>query len=281
LNDLNLNTAHANYTTTAIADGVATITMNRPDKLNGWTMEMMDAFKAAFIKADAHDDVKAIILTSTGKYYSAGVNLAGTIKIMPPKALRELIIEHNQNLFEAFLQVKKPLLVAVNGPAIGASVTSATLSNYVIAGESATFSTPFAALGIVPEGCSSIHFARLMGEETAQRMLGEEGWKPTATEAQAAGLIQKVVPNEKLEKEAFKIAKAWAKKSEQRQFLGGSELKELLEVNAKESAALADAFLSAAFMKEQGRFLWSKKKRVPAATFFALWASRPVWSLLL
>lgn len=281
MNDLKLTDSEAKYVTTSVSEGVATIKMNRPDKLNGWTMEMMNAFKQAFVNADAHDDVKAIVFTGTGKYYSAGVNLAGTIKVMPPRALRNLIVEHNQNLFEAFLNVQKPILVAINGPAIGASVTSATLTNHVIAGESATFSTPFAALGIVPEGCSSVHFARLMGEETAQRMLGEEGWKPTAAEAQEAGLIQAVVADEDLEEEAFKIAKSWADKGETRKFLGGSELAELLEVNAKESAALADAFLSAPFMKEQGRFLWSKKKKVPAATFFALWAARPVWSKFL
>lgn len=280
-NDLNLTNARANFIKSSISESVAIITMNNPDKLNGWTLEMMDAIRAAFIQADAHNDVSAIILTAMGEYYSAGVDLAGSMKVMPPKALHALIVEHNQNLFEAFLMVKKPLLVAINGPAIGASVTSATLSNYVIAGDNATFSTPFSALGIVPEGCSSVHFVRLMGEETAERMLGEEGWKPNAAEAFAAGLVQKVVTNETLEREAFEIAREWVKKSEVRKFLAGSELQELREVNAQESIVLADALLSAAFMKGQGRFLWRKKKRLSAATFFTLWASRPVWSLLL
>ena len=281
VNDLNFSGDSPKYVTTSVSDGVATITMNRPDKLNGWTMEMMDAFKEAFIKADSHQDVKAIIFTGNGSYYSAGVNLGGTIKVMHPKALKKMIVDHNQKLFEAFLLCKKPILVAVNGPAIGASVTSATLCNGVIASENATFSTPFAALGIVPEGCSSIHFARLMGEQNAQRMLGKEGWKPTAKEAHDAGLIQGVFPEDKLKEEALKIAKEWVANGEERKFLAGSELDELLRVNAEESVALADAFLGAEFMKEQGRFLWSKKKHAPAAVFYSLWALRPLWSRLM
>ena len=148
MNELNLNTGAAEYVLTSINEGVATVTMNKPKKLNGWTMEMMDAFKEAFVKASESDAVKAVVFTGTGNYFSAGVNLGGTIKLMHPKELHDLIVGHNQSLFEAFLNCTKPILVAINGPAIGASVTSATLCNGIIASETATFSTPFAALGL-------------------------------------------------------------------------------------------------------------------------------------
>lgn len=281
MNELNLTSAAADYISTTIKDGVLTVMMNRPQKLNGWTMEMMDGFKEAFSKAAGTDAVKVIIFTGTGEYFSAGVNLGGTIQLKHPKKLHQMIVEHNQRLFETFLDCPKPILVAVNGPAIGASVTSATLCNGIIASEKATFSTPFAALGITPEGCSSIHFPRLMGEANAQRMLGDEGWKPTAAEALKVGLVQWVVPHEELLPEAQKIAEEWIANNEQRKFLAGSELSELKAVNAKESVALADAFLGAAFLREQGRFLWSKKKRAPSAMFFTLWALRPLWSQLI
>jgi len=277
VNELDLTSSAAEYVETSIKDGVATVMMNRPAKLNGWTMEMMDAFKEAFAKADEAKAVKAIILTGSGKYYSAGVNLGGTIQVMPPKELHKLIVEHNQELFEAFLDCKKPILVAINGPAIGASVTSATLCNGIISSETGTFSTPFAALGITPEGCSSIHFSRLMGEKNAQRMLGDEGWKPSAKEALKAGLVQWVVPADELIEEAQKIAQGWVKSGETRKFLAGSELEELQQANARESLELADAFLGADFLREQGRFLWSKKKHAPSLMFFSLWALRPIW----
>ena len=95
-------------------------------------------------------------------------------------------MENNQALFNLFLDFPKPILIAVNGPALGASVTSATLCDGIIASDKATFSTPFAALGVTPEGCSSVQFARLMGEENAERMLGREGWRPGAEEVEHA-----------------------------------------------------------------------------------------------
>lgn len=281
MNELNLASKAAKYVSTRIENGVATIMMNRPDKLNGWTEEMMEAFKLAFSEAATHADVKAVIFTGAGKYFSAGVNLGGTIQVMHPKKLHGFIVTHNQSLFEIFLDFPKPILVAVNGPAIGASVTSATLCNGMIAAENATFSTPFAALGITPEGCSSIHFPRLMGKANAERMLGKEGWKPTAKEALDAGLVQWVAPQDQLQQEAQKIAEDWVAKGESRKFLAGSELNELKAANARESIELADAFLGSAFLKEQARFLWSKNKKGPAAMFFSLWALRPLWSQLI
>lgn len=281
-NALGLNRAEAKYIQSVIEEnGVAIITMNRPEKLNGWTLPMMQAFKTALIKADEQDAVKAIIFTGRGRYYSAGVNLGGTLKLRPPRALHKMLVSHNKALFEAFLRCKKPILAAVNGPAIGASVTSATLCNGIIAAESATFSTPFAALGITPEGCSSVHFERLMGKENAKRMLGLAGWRPTAQEALAAGLVQWVVPDEQLMTQARQIAGQWIEQGQERAFLAGGKLEEFLDVNARESEQLADAFLGADFMNAQARFLWRKNKRVPSLVFFSLWASRPLWGKLL
>jgi enoyl-CoA hydratase/carnithine racemase len=192
-----------------------------------------------------------------------------------------MIVEQNQALFDAFLDFPKPLLVAVNGPAIGASVTSATLCDGIIASERATFSTPFTALGVTPEGCSSVHFARIMGQANAERMLGEEGWKPTAEEALEAGLIQWVAPHDKLEEESRRIAQEWIASGATRSFRGGSERDELKTVNASESVALADAFLSTPFLKAQFKFLWSKKKRGPAVMFLTMLITRPLWSRFL
>lgn len=94
---------------------------------------------------------------------------------------------------------QKPIIVAANGPAVGGVVTSASLCDAIIASDTATFSTPFSALGLVPEGCSSVHFERIMGgRKNAQRMLGPEGWKPTAEEAKEVGLVSEVVPHDQV-----------------------------------------------------------------------------------
>ena len=262
-------------------DGITTLIMNTPARLNGWTMEMMNALREAFRVAAQDDETRLLILTGADPYYCAGVNLAATLRLGHPRKLREMIVEHNRSLFDMFLDFPKPLLVAVNGPAIGASVTSATLCDGIIASDKATFSTPFAALGVTPEGCSSVHFARLMGQANAQRMLGEEGWKPNAAEALEAGLIQWVVPHDKLLDEASAIAREWIVAGVTRSFQGGSKRDELKAVNASESQALADAFLSAPFIRAQFRFLWRKKKWGPAAMFLTMLIFRPVWSRLL
>ncbi|MGR5140241.1 enoyl-CoA hydratase/isomerase family protein [Photobacterium sp. DNB23_23_1] len=278
---MNLTPVSAGHLMTRREQGVLTITMNRPGKLNGWTMAMMNALKEVFEKANGEDSVKAVILTGAGNYYSAGVNLSGTLKLMPPRKLRELIAENNQALFEVFLGCTKPLLIAINGPAIGASVTSATLANGIIAADNATFSTPFAALGVTPEGCSSVHLPRLIGEKSAQRMLGAEGWKPDAQQALAIGLIQDVAPQTELMERADYIVRQWLEEGKQRELLAGSEIDELRKVNADESQQLADAFLKAAFLKHQAQFLWRKKKFMPSMVFWLLWGARPLWKLWL
>ncbi len=272
---------HENLIVTQHDDGITTLRMNMPSRLNGWTMEMMEALSFAFKLAASDDATKVVILTGTDPYYSAGVNLGGTIKLMHPRRLRASIIKHNQSLFDTFLDFPKPLLVAVNGPAIGASVTSATLCDGMIASERASFSTPFARLGVPPEGCSSEMFERLLGSKNAQRMLGKEGWQPRGREALDCGLVQWVVPHEKLLQEAHKIAKTWIEEGATRTYRAGFSNQRLKAINAEESIRVADSFLDVPFLRGQYMFLWRKKKRVPAAVFFGLRLLHPLWSRLI
>ena len=265
---------------TKTENGVTTLTMNNPGKLNGWTMDMMAALKSAMTAAATDEATLAVVLTGADPYYCAGVNLGATLKPAHPKVLREMIVEHNQGLFDSFLDFPKPILVAANGPAIGASVTSATLCDAIIASERATFSTPFAALGVPPEGCSSEMFPALLKDD-AQRMLGQEGFKPTGTEAAEIGLVDRVVEHDALMAEATRTAEGWAKEGRKRQFRGGFTKDRLKAVNAAESQAVADAFLDVPFLKAQYEFLKSKGKRQPAAMFYVLWKTRRLWSKLL
>ena len=262
-------------------NGVLTLTMNHPRRLNGWTLEMMDALFGAMASAATDDAVGAIVITGADPYYSAGVNLSSTIAITWPKQLREMIREHNQSVFDRFIEHPKPILIAVNGPAIGATVTSATLCDAIIASENATFSTPFAKLGVPPEGCSSVHLPRLIGDDAAQRMLGPDGWVPTAAEALEVGLVDEVVAHDELLPRAQAIAEGWVTEGRGRVFKAGATADDLKRINAAESIALADAFLDTPFLLGQYRFLKSRKKTGPALTFFALAATRPLWRLML
>lgn len=264
---------------TETVDGVTTLTMNNPSKLNGWTVKMLEALRDAIASAATDEATRAVVLTGADPYYCAGVNLGATLKPQHPAKLHAFIVEHNQALFDMFIEFPKPILVAVNGPAIGACVTSATLCDAILASEKATFSTPFHALGVSPEGCSSEMFPRILGE-AGQRMLGPEGWKPTAAEALEIGLVQWVVPHEQLMAEAQRIARGWVEEGKERSYRGGFSREELHAINARESVTLADAFLSPPFLDGQFRFLWGKGKRPMALAFLAARLTHPLWSRL-
>ena len=219
-----------------------------------------------------------------------------------PQKLHEFIVKNNAAIFDAFLDFPKPLIVAANGPAIGACVTSATLCDAIIASEKATFSTPFAKLGIVPEvnlshfyiqilfihfnvcffhkGCSSVHFERIMGPTNAKKML-DEGWTPTAKEALEAGLVQEVVPHNDLLECAQARGEQWVKEKKVRNLIKDNLVSEYKDINMKESYALADAFLATPFLAAQYNFLKQKGKTQQANIFWFLKVSRPLWSLLL
>ncbi|KAH8063420.1 enoyl-CoA delta-isomerase 2 [Aureococcus anophagefferens] len=230
---------------------------------------MLLSVHTQFVDAAQDDAVKAVILTGAGDYYCAGVDLASSLTPMMPAALHEMIYRSNKKVFDTFLDFPKPLCVAVNGPNIGAAVTTATLADGVVASERATFSTPFARLGVTPEGCSSVHFEYLMGAEHAARMLGDEGWAPTGAEAAAAGLVDRCVPHDELLDAADAAHRGFA------------DTAALKAVNERESRDLADAFLSTKFLRAQADFLSSKGKTRPALAFKVLIATRPAWSLLL
>ncbi len=262
-------------------DGVTTLTFSQPARLNGWTAPLLAELLGALHRLNHAPDTRVLILTGEGRYYSAGVNLGGTLRLDHPRTLHQFIVTHNQSIFDHFLDFDKPIVAAVNGPAIGAPVTSATLCDTILASDRATFSTPFARLGVTAEGCSSVLFGRLMGDDTAQRMLGPEGWTPSATEAAEAGLIDRVVSHDALMDEAYALARKWIAEGRTRQFRGGMTRAALKAINADESQRLADAFLSPPFLRGQMKFLWSKKKFGPATLFTGLWATRPLWRLLL
>jgi len=259
---------------------VTTLTMNDPKKLNGWTGPMMVTIREYFRKYAKDDGTKALVLTGADPYYCAGVNLSATMKPMHPKKLHALIVQNNKAIFDAFLDFPKPILIAANGPAIGACVTSATLCDGIVASDRATFNVPFATLGIPPEGCSSVHFERMLGSTVANRLLND-GWRPTGAEAAEVGLVTEVVEHSRLASRAQEIAETWVEQGRKRQIPAGGKVDEYKRVNYEESIRLADAFLSVPFLQAQYKFLRSKGKNSNAAIFWIIKTSRPLWSKLL
>lgn len=265
----------------AVKNDIATITYNRPERYNAWTMDMISALQEALRQCAEDPGVKAAILTGSGAFYCSGVDFAGAIRPMWPSRLFEFSRAKNQGLFEAYLDFPKPLFAAVNGPAMGAAVTSAALCDAMLADPSATFQTPFRSLGMTAEGCSSVNFPRLLGEANARVML-EEGRKIGAEEAWGFGLVTEVVsPPVQLMDRAQAFAEAWVASGRGRRLAEEAGwLDELRRANAEESVALARSFLQRPFLDAQYRFAAQRGKAGPQAIFWAARALSPLLSPL-
>lgn len=270
--------------------GVATLRFNNPRKLNAWGKALMAEKHAALAAAEADDSVKAVVLTGTGKYYCAGVDLPSVLKPMPPAKLVKTITEMNEKLFDVFLTFQKPIFAAVNGPSIGAAVTSATLCDGIVANTRATFHTPFAALGLVPEGCSSVLFDEILGKDMANKMLNEN-YKMSAAEALEHHMLLQVVesgdeaPEEgedtKLVEAAMEHAERYLEAHGGKRARPAVETERLRKVNADESVALANAFVSERFFRAMEANAARSGKTNVVRTFQGLRLSRPIWSLFL
>ena len=181
---------------------VLTITLHRPDKLNAFTVTMMHELIDAFDRADADDAVRAIIVTGAGRAFCAGADLSGGGGTFDAGrgAQPQTIEEHRDGGGQVVLRIfesKKPVIAAINGPAVGVGITMTLPMDVRIAAQSARMGFVFAKRGIVPEACSSWFLPRLVGISRAAewvytaRVFGAE-------EALAGGLVSRVVAPEAL-----------------------------------------------------------------------------------
>ncbi|XP_061615135.1 LOW QUALITY PROTEIN: enoyl-CoA delta isomerase 2, mitochondrial [Phyllopteryx taeniolatus] len=192
-------------------DDITTITLNRPAKKNAITSQMYEEIIEALQQA-AQDRSVVTVFTGAGDFYCSGNDLSNFTKIpeggveQMAKAGGELLRKY----VKAFIDFPKPLVAAVNGPAVGISVTVMGMFDLVYATESATFHTPFSQLGQSPEGCSSYTFPRIMGFSKANEMLLFNK-KLTAFQACQLGLVTEVFPDGSFQTEVRSRLKSYAK----------------------------------------------------------------------
>lgn len=188
------------------ADGVRTITLNRPDKLNSFNEHMHAALRVALDGARG-EAIRAIVLTAAGKGFCAGQDLGDRVQGEDGKApdLGHTIDTLWNPLVRAIRSLEKPVVCAVNGVAAGAGANVALSCDLVLAARSARFIQPFCRLGLVPDSGGTWLLPRLVGEARAKglAMLGEPLF---AEQAEAWGLIWKAVDDDKLQVEARKLA---------------------------------------------------------------------------
>jgi len=184
-----------------LADRVATITLDRPDRLNAFTRRMRDELIDAFGRADADDEVRVVIVTGAGRAFCAGADLSAGRDTFNAANRESAGLEDRRDgggrVSLAIYASKKPVIAAVNGPAVGVGVTMTLPMDIRIASSAARFGFVFARRGIVPEACSSWFLPKVVGISRAAEWL-YTGRVFGAEEALAGGLVSRVVPPEEL-----------------------------------------------------------------------------------
>jgi enoyl-CoA hydratase/carnithine racemase len=181
----------------AVADRVATVTFNRPGQLNTLTLEMIHALAALVDRADGDDDVRAIVVTGSGRAFCAGADLSGSespfASAQPTPSPDTVEPDAGGVLALRIHRCRKPVIAAINGSAAGVGVTMTLPMDARFAADGARFALPFVRRGIVPESASSWFLPRIVGLDRALDWC-LSGRTFDAQEALAAGLVRSLHP---------------------------------------------------------------------------------------
>ena len=193
-----------------VQDGIATITLNRPEQLNAFNRTMMTELIEALDQCDADDTIKAIVFTGAGRAYCAGADLSSGGNTFNADGRSDrpsgLHPDGGGVLTLRLFECKKPLIAAINGPAVGVGVTMTLPMDIRLASDNAKFGFVFARRGIVPEACSSYFLPRVVGINTALEWCYSGRVFPAA-EAHERGLVRSLHSKEELLPAAYEIAR--------------------------------------------------------------------------
>ena len=196
---------------------ILTITLNRPERLNAFTGQMMDDLIAAFDEAGKDDDIRVVVVTGAGRGFCAGADLgagADTFNrdVRDNKDQRPIKGENLEWLRDgggrttlAIYECPKPIIAAINGPAVGVGVTMTLPMDIRLASDKARFGLVFARRGLVPEAASSWFLPRIVGISKALEWT-YSGKVFSSEEALSGGLVRSVHSSEELLEEAYKIS---------------------------------------------------------------------------
>ncbi|KAK3858415.1 hypothetical protein Pcinc_035398 [Petrolisthes cinctipes] len=249
---------------------VCVLRFNRPKIKNAISPQVYYKFMKTLDKVGNDPNISIMVVTGTGDYFSSGNEFSMKVFEKLPENETESSddrVANGNKMFKRFIDklidFPKPLIAVVNGPAVGVAVTMLPHFDVVFASDKATFHTPFVTLALVPEGCSSYLFPRIMGPGMAAQML-MFGKKITATEAYQHNFITEVVPNEKLDDVWAKIS-SWANLPPNtlvviKNIVRSHQKETLHEINAKECEVLEGRLKDPEFFEVMMKFLTRKSK---------------------
>jgi enoyl-CoA hydratase/carnithine racemase len=206
-----------------IADNILTLTLDRPEQLNAFTIQMANELIDAFNRASEDDDVRAIVVTGAGRAFCAGMDLSVEGNVFGlDEGLRPTLDDVNANMEDpqyirsvrdtggrvtlAIYECKKPVIAAINGAAVGIGATMTCAMDIRLASEYARIGFVFNKIGITPEACSTWFLPRIVGMSLALEW-SYTGELLTAEEAKEGRYVKAVFPAEQLLEEAYKIAR--------------------------------------------------------------------------
>ena len=196
-----------------IEDGVAEILLNRPERLNAWNERFGNELREAILDDAAQPEVRSVLITGAGRGFSSGADLKDMLERSQageePPDVGQMLRERYHPIIKGIRELPKPVVAAVNGPAVGIGCSLALTCDLIWAAEDAIFGLAFVNIGLVPDGGSTFLVPAAAGKARALEMalLGEPVSAETAMEW---GLINRVVPQGKLMEEARAVARRLA-----------------------------------------------------------------------
>lgn len=260
-----------------VEDGVATVTLNRPDRLNAWTATMHHEVKRAMSEA-AHDDaVRVIVLTGAGRGFCAGADMGTLQKIEAGEARGSVAVDEPfdpdaidsfKKTYSYFPAVPKPVIAAINGACAGLGFVISLYADMRFASDAAVFTTAFSRRGLVAEHGISWLLPRLVGVGRATDLL-YSARRVSAEEAAQIGLVNRVFPQDKFEAEVKAYARMLAKEvsprslREMKREIWNALFQTLGEAIDSANADMPASFVSEDFKEGVAHYL---EKRAPRFT---------------
>jgi enoyl-CoA hydratase/carnithine racemase len=244
-----MSTSHYDTILTSLRDGVMTITMNRPERLNAWTYQMGAELQRAIERGNDDANVDVFVLTGAGRGFCAGADIKDLFKNQAD-AGDDGSNERPARDWVGLVREAKPIIAAVNGAAIGVGLTQILPCDYIMASPDAKFSARFVKMGVVPELASSYYLVARAGFGLANRMM-LTGETLDAAEAQRIGLVDELVAEvDGLLPRATELAKQigenppGALSSVKKLVTANMAEPDVKEVQRREMTALAEAYKS-------------------------------------
>lgn len=193
----------------SVEDGIGSITLNRPDKLNSFNREMAFLLLEKLEECATTPSIRCVYITGAGKGFSAGQDLQEVIDPNGP-GMERILSEHYNPIIRSIRHCPKPVVAAVNGVAAGAGANIALACDVVVAAQSASFIQAFSKLGLIPDSGGTYILPRLVGwqKASALMMLGD---KVPATAAEEMGMLYKVFPDDTFAAASRELALTLAK----------------------------------------------------------------------